>query len=446
MNTLETTPLHYVSLADNKRIPVFLHMLQAISAGEDANEVIAAYFDDLPALYPNAQDFMHIVVRDLRPGQFRIYRQLDDPKRGPGVRADLREVESSLRVYKGGLFAELSATPDPKIVHHLTIDRDTTTGLDLSRFHSLVAFPLYLEGHIAGWIVIFYPGAEEATETELEEIMVHGNLASTAAANSRIAQRLREATAAINREVEQIAEIQKALLPREMPVIPGLELGAAYETFDRAGGDYYDFIPLDRDAKTSEPRRWMFLIADASGHGPAAAVVIAMLHALLHSYTGVPESASSFLEYLNRNLQSQRIGGAFITAWVGIYEVATRTLSYASAGHEVPILMDRNGAGSLTRLEQPNGFPLGIWDEVGSGEATLTLKPAQTLVLYTDGIIEARSPEGHPFRVEGIEGALRTCNGEPRCVTLEVIDALRDHEAGARPRDDQTLVAIRAMA
>jgi sigma-B regulation protein RsbU (phosphoserine phosphatase) len=438
--------LHFVPIADNPRIPVFLHMLRNTSGARNATEILSNYMEDLTHLYEDVDDFIHIVTRGLRPGRFRVFRDLDTSKHGPDYEANLEEIENTLPVLKGGLFGELISTPEPKLVHHLSVPFEPVTGTDLSRFGSLCAFPLFHDGDIGGWIVMFKSGPTDAQIGELEEIMVHGNLVTTAAAGIRVAQRLREVTAHIDREVEHIAAIQRALLPAQMPDIAGTKIDAAYETFDRAGGDYYDFIPLDPDPETGQPKLWVIVIADASGHGPAAAVVIAMLHALLHSFTGVPEGPAQFLEYLNVNLQSHRIGGAFITAWIGFYCPETRELRYASAGHEVPILMDMtHNPGILTRLEQPNGFPLGIWDHVGSQEAIVRLRRGQTLVLYTDGITEARSPEREQFRVEGIENALRACNGEPDCVTLNVIDSLRDHEAGQRPQDDQTLVAIKIV-
>ena len=98
----------------------------------------------------------------------------------------------------------------------------------------------------------------------------------------------------------------------------------------------------------------------------------------------------------------------------------------------------------MSRLDSVGGVPLGIIDDVPYETASIDLTPGQTLVLYTDGITEARCPEGHMFGIEGIERSLTTCTGEPDCVIHHITDALKDHERTVRPDDDQTIVVMNA--
>ena len=97
----------------------------------------------------------------------------------------------------------------------------------------------------------------------------------------------------------------------------------------------------------------------------------------------------------------------------------------------------------LSRLEAVGGVPLGVLDETTYEDAQIELQPGQTLVLYTDGITEARSPDGAMFGVESIDRALVDCTGDPACVVQSITDILHDHQAGVRPNDDQTIIAIR---
>src|SRR5262245_44795135 len=124
-----------------------------------------------------------------------------------------------------------------------------------------------------------------------------------------------------------VADIQRSLLPQKLPAIPGLELGAHYQTSRWAGGDYYDFFPLPDG-------RWGILIADVSGHGTPAAVMMAITHTIAHGYPGPPTPAPKMLEFLNRRLSccSMRDMEAFVTAFYGIFDPATGTLRYSSAG------------------------------------------------------------------------------------------------------------------
>ena len=97
----------------------------------------------------------------------------------------------------------------------------------------------------------------------------------------------------------------------------------------------------------------------------------------------------------------------------------------------------------MARLDANGTLPLGITGDVSFDESTITLEPGQTIVLYTDGITEAMSPDGRMFGVEGIEASLAECTGYPQCVIGHVTTSLQAHESNVRPKDDQTLVVMR---
>ena len=184
-------------------------------------------------------------------------------------------------------------------------------------------------------------------------------------------------------------EFSAALLPEPIPDIPGLRLAASYETFGQVGGDLYDFLPV-----TSDDGLWCMFIGDASGHGPSAAVVAAMVQATLHACAAGSAGPADLLQTLNRRLCQKRIEGSFLTAFMGFYEPAGRRLRYASAGHPSPALLPRLANHAARFLEAAGGPPLGIDDDASFDEATVGLPPGQTLLLYTDGISEARAPDG----------------------------------------------------
>src|SRR5207248_4582729 len=135
---------------------------------------------------------------------------------------------------------------------------------------------------------------------------------------------LREAYAAVDRELKTVADMQRSLLPAELPKIPGLDLAVHYETWRYAGGDYYDFFELPGG-------RWGILIADVSGHGTPAAVIMAILHSIAHSLPHDPECPASMLRHTNERLTRQYTSGrgTFVTAFYGVYNPADRSLRYA---------------------------------------------------------------------------------------------------------------------
>jgi sigma-B regulation protein RsbU (phosphoserine phosphatase) len=262
-------------------------------------------------------------------------------------------------------------------------------------------------------------------------------------------EQLQEATQIIQHEVEHIAAIQRALLPQTLPAIAGLEIAASYATFGQAGGDLYDFIPMgDRPgASPGDPAGpWGILVADASGHGPAAAVLTAMVNAILRAYPTRPAGPAEVLSHLNRHLVSKALESSFVTAFFGIFDPSTRRLVYALAGHDPPIRKCFPQGGTIERLPETDGMPLGIMDDNDFTEQAVQLAAGEYLFLFTDGISEAASPEGTQFGLKGIMDSLAA----PMNAAQEVLDlvnaGLKKHQNGIRPQDDQTMVAIRALA
>lgn len=291
--------------------------------------------------------------------------------------------------------------------------------------------------------------------------MLRTTLIGATAASVLANQRLRAASDWIQSEVDQIAQIQRSLLPQEEPDVPGLSFAASYATFDRAGGDYYDLLPLRHLpdelplARYTEDLAspWAILIADASGHGPSAAVVVAMLHAILHGYQPPqegPPSPAEMLEQFSRRLFARRIGAgaSFVTAFLGIYDPVARTLTYANAGHHPPLLRTPRESGGLptvAELDSPRGTPMGVRDHVGAEDRTITLTPGQMILLFTDGVVEATGEGRGDFGIVALRDALARGPDDPRALIAHLAAALRAHESATRSHDDQTLVALHAV-
>jgi sigma-B regulation protein RsbU (phosphoserine phosphatase) len=173
---------------------------------------------------------------------------------------------------------------------------------------------------------------------------------------------------------------------------------------------------------------------------------MAMLHAILHAYPHQPRGPAEMLEHANQHLASKRIENSFVTAFLAVYDPTTRGLTYARAGHDPPLFKSADSGASIRRLDDVGGAPLGVLCPMHYEEATLRLQPGQTLLLYTDGVTDARDVDGKMFGVDGIERALAGCTGEPGRVVAAIADPLSRHGGGVRPGDDQTIVAIQAEA
>lgn len=432
-----------VDTSGSRRIALLMELVGALSRANDPVEVLRIFGGGIRRLH-ETHGYISLSTRGLATGEYRITRCILDGDierfndERPWVDADAFPVHSE------GFLSQIVRTAYPELIHHLQIENDPVLGDGLTEFGSLIAIPLFEEGEPRNWAIHLHRDPEGFTEQDLEERILHGNLIGGTIRTVLMANELRAANKKIQSEVERIATIQRSLLPEQMPTIKGVQLAASYNTFDHAGGDYYDFLPLlGRDVQHDQAEGpWGIFIADASGHGPAAAVMMAMLHAILHAYPHYPEGPAEVLSHLNSHIWRKRIEGSFVTAFFGIYDPSTNRFQYARAGHNPPLLKNPGAGGSVSRLDDVGGLPLGVMEDSEYSQAEIQLKPAQSVVFYTDGITEAFNPHGEMFDVQGIEAALTQCTGEPTCVVDTITRALEAHEQTVRPSDDQTLVVM----
>jgi serine phosphatase RsbU (regulator of sigma subunit) len=238
----------------------------------------------------------------------------------------------------------------------------------------------------------------------------------------------------VTREVESAGALQRELLSRNTVDIPGYESRVHYTPSARAGGDLYDFIPL-ADGRVG------IVIADASGHGVSAAVLMGMTLVLTRSASGAgaPEKV---LERVNAQLYRTLPPGSFATACYLILDPETGRLQYTLAGHDPPLIR-RAASLEVQRLPLIGGTPLGLRPEFPEVRGTTILNPGDTLVLYTHGVTEAMNPSGETFGQERLAEALESSAGAVDRVMGSVLVAVNAHAEGAALQDDVTLVLVR---
>ena len=232
-------------------------------------------------------------------------------------------------------------------------------------------------------------------------------------------------------ELKGLAQVQRLLLPEAPPEVSSLDLAVSYRPARLAGGDYYDFFRLSKG-------RWGILIADVSGHGAPAALGTAVLHATARA-ARKHSSPAALLRYLNRQLAegfSSRHGN-FITAAYVVFDPKARLLTYSMAGHPAPRL--RRG-GNVISLDDASGLPLGIDPAEQFGERTLGLEGGDALLLFTDGVTEARGVGGEMFGTARLDEALMSRSSSAAATVRRLLEALDDFNDPTDARDDRTLV------
>jgi sigma-B regulation protein RsbU (phosphoserine phosphatase) len=440
---IQSVARRFTDLSRNKKLPALMNLVQNLSLAEAPRDVLRVFLEAMLQMH-GARAYAALSVE---PGgeRYRVtqFRRADRPEPGNG------KARREPPLNEGGFFGELVAGKAPRLAKHLHVADDPIMGRELAAFRSLIAVPIFEQGEVTDWAILLDPAPDFFDTRDVEDLVLRANLIGMTARNVRMAEQLQHATDRIQLEVNRIAAIQRALLPERLPEIPGLSLAASYHTFDRAGGDIYDLTPMrpcpfGPNCDLDGP--WGILIADVSGHGPSAAVVMAMLHSSLRSYPREPSGPAELLEHLNRFLQSKRIEQNFVTAFLTIYDPADGSFLYSGAGHNPPLVKSPGYGGEVRHLDDASSVPLGIVDHPQYTEARITLAPGETLLLYTDGITEAAGPGGKMFGIEGLDKALANCAGDPECVIGTVNTVLRKHEAGLRPKDDQTLLAIQRKA
>jgi hypothetical protein len=233
-------------------------------------------------------------------------------------------------------------------------------------------------------------------------------------------------------ELEVARELQKELLPRDLPAVPGYLFAHSYRTANEVGGDFYDLIPLPDG-------RLALVVADASGHGMAAGLVMAIANATLSTALDLDPGPERALAMLNRTLCRTGTTRTFMSAFYGVLTPETGEMEYVCAGHPFPLL---RRTGGRTEELGCGGFPLGLRDPLPMNRGTVTVEPGDLLLLYTDGLPEALDAQGKAaFGYERTQAALQL-GGSPQQVHDNILCSFDAHVGDEPLRDDLTLVVI----
>jgi phosphoserine phosphatase RsbU/P len=228
--------------------------------------------------------------------------------------------------------------------------------------------------------------------------------------------------------------LQQTLLPHAPPDWPELKWAVHYAPLDHLGGDYYDFATPDAD-------HLGFLIADASGHSIAAAMVAIMTRFAFAEVGHTTTRPGEVLAALNRRL-SGVADERFVTAFYGVFNRRTRTLRYANAGHPYPLLLEA-ATGKVKPLAA-QGFLLGIIPDEVYAEREVTLAPNDALCFFTDGLVEARNEIGEQYGEDNVTGCLLAHpSAAPQTATDEILRSQQTFCSGVPLSDDLTLSVCR---
>jgi sigma-B regulation protein RsbU (phosphoserine phosphatase) len=246
----------------------------------------------------------------------------------------------------------------------------------------------------------------------------------------------------LEEELAVAHRIQLTLLPSTVPAIAGWQFAATYRAARQVGGDFYDFLDDARDE-----HRLGIVIADVTGKGVPAALMMAYSRAVLRAESMAGREPAEILANTNRLIMQDSQTRLFLSAFYAEIDLDSGLLTFANAGHESPLLLLADGAG-IEDLEAP-GVILGAYRDIGLESRRVTLEPGDTVVMYTDGVTEARDPQRRLFGEERLAAAAlaaATASADAEGVLDAVLSAVAEHTAGAEQADDLTIVVMQRTA
>ena len=410
-----------------ERLSIIVRTMREMSMQTDPQAMVRAYIKRMQQLLP-VDRMVSLSRRGLDDPQYRITRSSmwTDP-------INPWEQQELLPVLSGGLFRDLIYADEPRIIDDLEVAAGDPAADYCAGQQSLVAIPQYDQGLALNMVIMMREPRAAFDREQFPEMVWMSNLFGRATHKLVLSQQLQTAYDAIDHELKVVAEIQRSLLPVELPAISTIQFAVHYQACQRAGGDYYDFFPLPGD-------KWGILIADVSGHGTPAAVIMAILHTIAHTYPHTPDRPAEFLAHLNRHL-CERNGTTtnFATAFYGVYDSRDRTMLYSSAGHHPPRIkhcsQDR-----ISSLDAAQSLPLGVMTETTYNEQEQSLDPGDQIIFFTDGITEAMDRDHRMFGLDRLDRVLEDCCQDANGLINSVITAVNQFTDGLPADDDRTLL------
>lgn len=319
-------------------------------------------------------------------------------------------------------------TQDPRFLQRV----DNMSGYHT---HSVLVLPMRnASGAIIGALqALNKPGGFTEDDIKLLDLAV--SYSASAIENQQLRQEAEE-TKLLHKELAIARQVQNQLFPQNPPAFAGLDYAAFCRPARFVGGDYYDFTALPDGTL-------FFTLGDVSGKGVAAAVLMASIQASLRTLVvDRPASLAALITHFNKAVYSFSAGVKYSTLFVGILDVAARTLTYVNAGQAPPLLV-RAGTFAIEHLTE-GGMPVGLLPAGHYDQAVVHLESGDLIFAYSDGISEATNIHEEIWEEADFESLLATCAaGTAQCAIDTIVRGADDFTGEADQADDMTIVSLK---
>jgi phosphoserine phosphatase RsbU/P len=436
------------TLGHNCRMPeahdLFERIIKLSAFDSDSRAALSALHAHFAADFPDSSLAL-LLVRHQIPGRCRLAGLIgpDGTEHVPNV--DPNGEHRQLPPFDDALARDIVEKATAHVVSVAPVARSSPLAQALFSPACVLAVPLANRGELTHWLVFGSTLAHRFDEVDCERALLHINLATSLIVRPIVMRELTRQSERRRHEIESLADIQRSLLP-DSPKILGLEYAVHWQPAETAAGDYYEMTRLTEIAPPEFKHAmdiWGVIVADVSGHGAAAAMEAVQFDAILRTYQadGGPPPAAA-ITYANRYFFSRRSRGHFMTVFAVLYRPDTRILSYLSAGH--PPLLHRRG-NVVNLLGEADQIPLGVLRDFEYRNNEFELAPDDVLVLYTDGIVEARDRNHAMFGMDRLRELVAMGPRSPQELLDRIVADVQAHQESPLGADDQTLIVLKIM-
>ena len=333
----------------------------------------------------------------------------------------------ALKIGKEGMVGHVAFTGEMHYAPDVT--RDPYYLVCEAGARSAVAIPLKVAGRVIGVFNAVHPELDGFPSNQLRALHALSEHIAIAVENARLFEGERELNRRFQQESREAQHIQQQLLPKASLLLSDFTVSGATLQAGAVGGDWYDYFELPNG-------KWGVVLADVSGKGMAAALLMSATRGLLRAVADSTEAPGEVLAKVNRSLLRDFPAGRYITLVYGVLDPTMHTFTFANAGHPWPVILN----GSCTQLiETRTGLPLGI-AETAFSESTISLHEGARILLYSDGISEATNLKQEEFGTDRLRDLVR----QRHVSTASILADIRGFSGNQAAFDDATVVLITA--
>jgi sigma-B regulation protein RsbU (phosphoserine phosphatase) len=305
--------------------------------------------------------------------------------------------------------------------------------------HSMMCVPLLdLQGEPFGIINLDTQNPlKRFTDEDLELLLAVASQAAHSYENTRLLQSYLEKEKQ-DKEMKIASGVQRALLPEQLPEVPGWRFYASYDAAQAVGGDYFDCFMIGE-------RKVCVSFGDVAGKGVPGALIMSRIASVVQNTMSFTDDVATAIHRINSHMCHNMVEGRFVTYILGVIDLDTNRITLANAGHMSPLI--RSQSGEVEEIEEDTiGIPIGIMDGYPYEVIQRDIAPGDTLVLITDGVDEAMNPDGELFTKERVWEFVRQGSPDPEELGKALLAEVRRHANGRPQNDDITIMTFGRLA